>query len=123
MSKPWHKFTEEEDAYIIEKWQNRTAYEIGYHLKIPKEIIRYRADRLRREAAKKHDFTTYTKLQTVPQFNEREIIYDGYDTVPWWMRQSTRCQTLHTEVYAGINSYDKYIKPKRRSYHERLDFS
>ena len=102
--KQWKvNYTPEVDEYILTHFKTRSCFEIGFHLGIRDMNIQHRIIVLRREAKKRGDRKTLELLSKDKedlQVSDMETITDGYDTVPWWMRQSTRCQSLAVDMYA-----------------------
>lgn len=89
MSRP-RKYTKEHEAYMVEYYHEVHPDEIAEAIGAPngRAVIEL-ARRLRNEGLKfMHDG------QRPPRPLEPLSIRDGYDTVPWFMRQSTRNQSI-----------------------------
>lgn len=88
-------FKREEDEYIINNNASMTAREIADALGRPFASVKGRLHKIRIEAKKKGDTETLDRLVTSQYTEMRPLkIGDGYDHVPWHMRQSTRSQWM-----------------------------
>ena len=92
-----HEYTPEDDEYILAKWGTMKAKDIAEHLGVSLDGARNREARLR---AQGREFAHKRKTGGYQQEAHREIIRDGYPDVPWWMRQSTRCQYFAPYMYS-----------------------
>ena len=99
------QFTPEEDAYILAHRQTRTYFELGYHLGVSERAARNHVVTLLRDAVVNDDKTTIAALVKDPDYVEPCKITDGYDTVPWHIRISTRDQGLTLDM-EGRNQAD-----------------
>ena len=97
MGAPW---TDDERAYILRHISDMGYAEIAEHLGKTPEGVRYQISTMRRQGAEiPRKPTVYPATYRKPTEDVRPLrIVDGYDTVPWWCRQSTRCQTLHVSL-------------------------
>ena len=96
-----HFFTPEEDKYLIANWQEQSILQLAFHFGVKKDAIARRIMLLRKEARENGDRATAYALRHRRLNSETLKICDGYDDVPWWMRQSNRSQ------YLGLNMYQR----------------
>ena len=133
-----HKYTKEEEAFIVENYLKMPTEEIGRRIGLSSEAITNKANRLRDKGADISGRSMFSKEQDDyiienkgkkshqeialalglvvtqidsrvqrlrgkgvvfekaidPMYIEPMVTTDGYDTVPWHMRQSTRSQRL-----------------------------
>lgn len=95
-------YTRENDEYILANFGRMATADIAVVLGRSTDSITGRVQVLR----KVH------RLDPLNQAAAREIIRDGYDAVPWWCRQSTRCQYFAPNMYCGAENYDRRVNHK-----------
>jgi len=89
-------FTPAHDAYIIAHRQTNTLESLGRKLGASESGVQNRVRKLMAIAKSEHDIATIEALSAPERDCTAQplVITDGYDTVPWHMRQSTRFQGL-----------------------------
>ena len=91
-----HRYTAKDEAFILENYNMLPAIEISKILGVgSKAAVISFAHRLAAEG-KVFAHTAHSQDEL-----ERFEIRDGYETVPWHMRQSTRCQYYLTLDYSA----------------------
>ena len=108
-----HVYTDTDDRYILEHYHKLPPAEVAQVIGVSVCALMKRAQNLQREGRTyRHKSKSWGK--TAP--SEREIVKDGYDSVPWWCGQSTRRQVFKPQMYDAAYYADQR-KEKKNSSH------
>lgn len=91
-----HQYSDADDAYILEHYHKMTSAAIAKHLGVTSANVRKRAQRL--QAAGR----VFAHAAPVRRPQGEPLHDDGYENVPWWMRQGTRTQRMCMEMYPAL---------------------
>ena len=95
-----HRYTNVQDAYIVENYGEMTADQMAQHIGVSPKAIYNRVRDLKscgRITPDRHP------LRRENPYVDRRRITDGYPDVPYWMRQSYRPQDLALDMYKNYD--------------------
>ena len=101
----YHVYTQADDKYIIEHWSSMKVAEIAKVIGVNPDTLRSHVKKIRDKGVQFKHRNNRTDGYTYQE--NREIIRDGYPDIPWWCRQSTRCQYFAPNMYHGIENYER----------------
>lgn len=100
-----HTWTKEDEAFLVANYSKLTVRELSEIYGVSPKAITRRMYVLRHRGKK-----AVRKAVRYRKVADREIVRDGYPDVPWWCRQSTRCQFFAPNMY---REEEKTIAPRK----------